>query len=57
MLGTQFEQREASGAGWCCDACEWVHSTLDIHCADWLCCIGTCPPMHLTDRGPKVKVF
>lgn len=26
----------------CCDACEWVHSGLDIHCADWLCCLGCC---------------
>lgn len=26
----------------CCDACEWVHSALDIHCADWLCCLGCC---------------
>ena len=26
----------------CCGACEWVHSTLDIHCADRLCCLGTC---------------
>jgi hypothetical protein len=42
MLGTDPERRLARSAGWCCDACEWVHSTLDIHCADWLCCIGTC---------------
>ena len=27
---------------WCCDSCEWVHSALDIHCADWLCCLGGC---------------
>jgi hypothetical protein len=30
------------GGNWCCDACEWVHSKLDIHCADWLCCLGFC---------------
>ena len=26
----------------CCGACEWVHSALDIHCADWICCLGFC---------------
>src|SRR5438128_2722971 len=26
----------------CCGACEWVHSALDIHCADPICCLGTC---------------
>jgi hypothetical protein len=26
----------------CCDACEWVHSLLDIHGVDWLCCLGCC---------------
>ncbi len=30
------------GGSVCCDACEWVHSGLDIHCADWLCCLGCC---------------
>lgn len=30
------------GGSWCCNACEWVHSALDIHCADWLCCLGCC---------------
>jgi hypothetical protein len=28
--------------GICCGACEWVHSALDIHCADWACCLGRC---------------
>ena len=26
----------------CCEACEWVHSALDIHCADWICCLFQC---------------
>jgi hypothetical protein len=26
----------------CCGACEWVHSALDIHIADPLCCLGRC---------------
>ena len=30
----------------CCGACEWVHSALDIHCADPICCLGTCGPGH-----------
>ena len=25
-----------------CGLCEWVHSMLDIHWADCLCCLGTC---------------
>jgi hypothetical protein len=28
----------------CCKACEWVHSKLDIHHLDWICCLGTCDP-------------
>lgn len=26
----------------CCRACYWVHSRLDIHWADPLCCLGSC---------------
>lgn len=29
-------------SGLCCRACEWVHSALDIHRVDWLCCLFTC---------------
>jgi hypothetical protein len=30
------------GGGRCCRACEWVHSKLSVHCADGLCCLGSC---------------
>ncbi len=44
MVDTQFVTAEGHpGATWCCDACEWLHSTLHIHCADHLCCGGGCP--------------
>jgi hypothetical protein len=40
--GPELEREKHPGGGGCCGACEWVHSALDIHCADWLCCLGTC---------------
>jgi hypothetical protein len=42
-VDAEFIIADHPGGNWCCDACEWVHSALDIHCADWFCCIGTCP--------------
>jgi hypothetical protein len=48
FLSTDRSEAAREASGWCCDSCEWFHSQLDIHCADWLCCLGSCPPMHLT---------
>jgi len=30
----------------CCGACEWVHSALDVHWADAICCLASCGSGH-----------
>jgi hypothetical protein len=35
----------------CCGACEWVHSALDVHWADPLCCLASCGGGH----GPRAR--